>query len=425
MTKPLEGIKVVEIGQEIQGPFAALFLADLGADVVKVENRETGDLSRFMLTMLIGGPEVKNPGVSHYFIAMNRGKRSLTADLRNPRGTEIVRRMAARYDVLVTNYRPGVLDRHGLGYEELRRLNPRLVYAQASSWGPKGPWVTRPSRDTLAQAASGIMAKTGRASDPPLPAGIFVADHAGALSLAGGILAALFARERTGIGNRVDASIYGTLIAMQSMEIDYTSISGREPERAGRGHQFLHGVWGAFPTRDGYVCIAGVDDKRWPAFCRIMGIEHLEKDPGYSDNITRNFHGDKIQAVLDEIFPARPTAEWLSELHAADILATEVVDYSAILDSEQARANGYLQELEHPVAGRVTVAGPPVSIGGEVSHEARRRRARAAYGGGADGAGLHLGRDRGAARGAGDLRNRADGDSDSRVVVMCDTLDVR
>ena len=371
MAKPLEGIKVIEIGQEIQGPFAGLFLADLGAEVVKVENKETGDLSRWMAASLIGGPGVRNAAVSHYFIAMNRGKRSITADLKNPAAIEIVRRMVKAYDVLLTNYRPGVLDRLGLGYEEVRKLNPRIVYAQGSSWGPKGPWVMRPSRDTLAQAASGIMAKTGMPNDPPLAAGIFVADHTGALSLAGGILAALVARERTGTSQKVDVSIYGTMIAMQGMEINYTSITGQEPERAGRGHQFLHGVWGAFPTKDGHICIAGVDDKRWPAFCRIMGIEELEKDPEYGDNVTRNFHGEKIQSVLDLIFPKKTSKEWLAALNDADILATEVVDYRTMLQSEQARVNGYLKELDHPVAGKVLVTGTPVSINGEVETAAQ------------------------------------------------------
>ena len=366
MAKPLEGIKVIEIGQEIQGPFAGLFLADMGADVVKVENKETGDLSRWMAASLIGGPGVRNAAVSHYFIAMNRGKRSITADLKKPAAIEIVRRMVKAYDVLLTNYRPGVLERLGLGYEEVRKLNPRIVYAQGSSWGPKGPWVMRPSRDTLAQAASGIMAKTGMPNDPPLAAGIFVADHTGALSLAGGILAGLLARERTGTSQKVDVSIYGTMIAMQGMEINYTSITGQEPERAGRGHQFLHGVWGAFPTKDGHICIAGVDDKRWPAFCRIMGIEELEKDPEYGDNVTRNFHGEKIQSVLDLIFPKKTSKEWLAALNDADILATEVVDYRTMLQSEQARVNGYLKELDHPVAGKVLVTGTPVSINGEV-----------------------------------------------------------
>jgi len=161
------------------------------------------------------------------------------------------------------------------------------------------------------------------------------------------------------------------MIAMQGMEINYTSITGEEPERSGRGHQFLHGVWGAFPTKDGHICIAGVDDKRWPAFCKILGIQHLEKDPEYGDNVKRNFHGDKIQAVLDDIFPRKTSKEWLQELNDADILATEVVDYRSMLRSEQARANGYLLELDHPMAGRVLVSGTPVSINGEVETEAR------------------------------------------------------
>jgi len=370
MSKPLQGIRIIEIAQEIQGPFAALFLADLGAQITKVENRETGDLSRWLLAGLIGGPEVKNAMVSHYFTAMNRGKRSITADLKKPAGVEIVRRLAKTHDVLLTNYRPGVLDRLGLGYDELRKVNQRIIYAQASSWGPQGPWTMRPSRDTLAQAASGLMSKTGLPHDPPLAAGAAIADQAGALTLAGGVLAALFARERTGQGQRVDASIYGTMIAAQGFEINYAALTGEEPERAGRGHPFLHGVWGAFRTADGYICLAGVDDQRWPRFCKIMGIEELQNDPE-CDNVTRNFHGAKIQKVLDGIFPRKTTAEWLQELTAADILVTEVANHQQVLSSEQARLNGYLLDLEHPTAGRITVTGCPVTLNGEVAHEAQ------------------------------------------------------
>ena len=261
--------------------------------MTKVENRETGDLSRWLLAGLIGGPNVRHAGVSHYYLAMNRGKRSITVDLKKPDGIEVVRRLAKHYDVVLTNYRPGVLERLGLGYDDLAKLNPRIIFAQGSSWGPKGPWARRPSRDTLAQAASGLMSKTGMPSDPPLAAGAAIADQAGALTLASGVLAALFERERTGHGQRVDASIYGTMIAAQGFELNYASMTGEEPGRAGRGHPFLHGVWGAFRTSDGYLCIAGVDDKRWPDFCRIMGIQDLEKDPECGDNATRNFHGDE------------------------------------------------------------------------------------------------------------------------------------
>ncbi|HTY54397.1 MAG TPA: CoA transferase [Candidatus Binataceae bacterium] len=370
MAKPLEGIKVVEIGQEIQGPFAGLFLSDMGADVVKVENCETGDLSRWATNALIGGADARNPEVSAYFLAMNRGKRSITLDLKKPQAIEIVKRMAQNYDVLLTNYRPGVLDRLGLGFDDLLKVNPGLIYGQASSWGPKGPWVMRPSRDTLAQAASGVMIKTGTLDHPPLPAGMFVADHCGALSLASGIITALFVRERTGKGQRVDASIYGTLLAMQAWELNYTSLSGKEPERGNRCHPFLRGVWGAFATKDGYICLAGCDDKRWPSFCRVMGIEHLETDPDY-DNPTRNFHGAKMEQVLDQIFPRKTTAQWLELLHEIDVLATDVATLPQILQSEQARANGYLMELDHPMAGKMMVPGAPISLNGEIETKAR------------------------------------------------------
>jgi crotonobetainyl-CoA:carnitine CoA-transferase CaiB-like acyl-CoA transferase len=371
MSKPLEGIRIIEIAQEIQGPFASLFLSDLGAEITKIENRETGDLSRWLTAELIGGATVRNAKVSHYYIAMNRGKRSITLDLKKNAAIEVVRRLAKSHDVLLTNYRPGVLDRLGLGFEELRKINPRLIYAQASSWGPKGPWTTRPSRDTLAQAASGLMSKTGMANDPPLAAGAAIADQAGALTLGAGVLAALYARERTGEGQRVDASIYGTMIAVQGFELNYASMTGEEPERAGRGHPFLHGVWGAFRTADGHICIAGVDDQRWPRFCKIMGIEHVQNDPECGDNATRNFHGNRIEAILDGIFPTRSTAEWLKELNEADILATEVASLQQVLASEQARLNGYLMDLDHPIIGKMTVTGCPVALNGEVTHEAK------------------------------------------------------
>lgn len=369
MPKPLEGIRIIEIAQEIQGPLATLFLADLGAEVTKIENRRSGDVSRYMLARLIGGTSVRNPNISHYFYAMNRGKRSITADLKKKEGVDIVRRMAKTYDVLLTNYRPGVLERLGLGFDDLCQINRRIIFAQASSWGPKGPWTGRPSRDTLAQAASGLMSKNGMPNDNPLPAGALIADQAGAFTMAGGVLAALFARERTGQGQRVDASIYGTMIAAQSFELNYTGLTGEEPERAGRGHPFLHGVIGSFRTKDSYICLIGVDDARWPRFCEILGIQHLQNDPE-CDNVTRHFHGTRIAAVLDDVFPTRTTAEWLHLFTAADILAADVADYRQVMASEQARINGYVMGMEHPAAGKISVTGCPVTLNGDVSHDA-------------------------------------------------------
>jgi len=292
---------------------------------------------------------------------MNRGKKSITLDLKNAAAKEVLWRLVERADVLVTNYRPGVLDRLGFPWDELQRRNPRLVFAQGSSWGPRGPWRTRPSRDTLAQAVGGLMAKTGPDSGEPHAAGALVADHSGALTLLSGILAALFARERTGRGQRVDVSIYGTVLALQPMELNFSSLSGLETPRAGRGHQFLHGVWGAFATTDGHICLAGVDDKRWPSFCDAMGIAHLRDDPAH-DNVTRNYHGYATAKVLDEIFPTRTTADWMERLTAIDVLAAPVASYQEILASEQAAENGYLTHMQHPDLGRIKIVGSPIGL---------------------------------------------------------------
>jgi crotonobetainyl-CoA:carnitine CoA-transferase CaiB-like acyl-CoA transferase len=359
----LAGVRVIEIAQEIQGPYAAMLLADLGADVVKLEIPKTGDLSRYMRLSFVAGKDAPHADFSPYFLAMNRGKRSATLDLKNPAGLQAALRLLERADVLLTNYRPGVLERLGLGFAELSRRNPRLIYASGSSWGPRGPWRERPSRDTLAQAASGLMAKTGPEDGPPFPAGVLVGDHTGGLALALGVVSALYARERGGRGQTVDASIFGSVLALQAFEFGFASMGEIETPRAGRGHQFLRGAWGAFRTRDGWLCLAGVDDKRWPAFCRILGIEQLRADPQMEASASRNYAGDRLRDALDAAFPARTTAEWLDELSRADVLAGPVLGYRDLVDHEQARANGYVTEIDQPEVGRVRMVGNPLQLG--------------------------------------------------------------
>jgi crotonobetainyl-CoA:carnitine CoA-transferase CaiB-like acyl-CoA transferase len=226
--------------------------------------------------------------------------------------------------------------------------------------------VKRPSRDILAQAASGLLAKGGFEGGPPLPAPFAVADTTGGMSLAMGILTALYARERTGEAQKVDVSIYGTMIALQAWEVNYTALTGREPGRSGRGHQFIQGLWSAFATKDGYIAFAAVDDRRWPNFCRILGIEHLQEDPRFSPARQRMSNSDDIRTEVEAVLSRRTSAEWLEELNAADILATEVVDYRTVLASEQARANGYIRPMQHPTAGDITVSGSPVSLNGQI-----------------------------------------------------------
>ena len=361
MNGALDGIRVIELGQEIQGPYATLLLADMGADVIKIENRATGDLARRTTVGRIAGPEAPHAAFQQYFLVLNRGKKSITLDLKHPEGKAVFRRLLATADVLLTNFRPGVLDRLGFGYDTVHAEFPRLIYAVASSWGPEGPWALRPSRDMLAQAASGMMGKTGFAGQPPLPAGSILADYSGAYMAASGVLAALYVRERSGKGQRVDTSMYGTLISMQPWEIAQASLTGTENRRAGRGTQFLHGVWGAFRTADGWIAIAGVDEDRWEVFCTLIGRPDLVDDP-HCDNEWRNFRGDKVQAILDEILPTRTTDQWMRAFGPNDIFATPVAGYLDVLNSEQALANNYIRELDHPATGPIRLAGNPIRL---------------------------------------------------------------
>lgn len=363
MQPALDGIRIVELGQEIQGPYATLLLSDLGAEVIKIENRDTGDLARRTTVGRIAGADAPHADFQQYFFVLNRGKKSLTLDLKTAEGKDIFDRLLAGADVLLTNFRPGVLDRLGFGYDAVHARYPRLIYAVASSWGPTGPWATRPSRDMLAQAASGMMSKTGPDGSPPLPAGSILADYSGAHMAATGILAALYARERTGEGQRVDTSMYGTLIALQPWEIIQTSVTGRENRRAGRGTQFLHGVWGAFRTSDGWIAIAGVDEDRWESFCRLIDRPDLIDDP-LCNNEWRNFRGDKIQGILDELLPNRTTAEWMERFGPNDIFATPVAGYLDVLDEPQAIENGYVREFAHPAIGRLRTIGTPIKLSG-------------------------------------------------------------
>jgi len=361
MAGALEGIRVVELGQEIQGPYATLFLADMGADVIKVENRIDGDLARQMTVGRIGGDDVANAEFGQCFYLLNRGKRSLTLDLKKSEGKEVLMRLLESSDVLLTNFRPGVLDRLGFGWDALAEKFPRLIHATASSWGPEGPWARRPSRDMLAQAATGVMAHTGMDDQPPLPAGVVMADYAGAMMAAMGVLAALQARTRTGRGQKVDTSMYGVMLALQPWEVIQTSLTGRENRRAGRGHQFLNGAWGAFETSDGWLALAGIEDTRWPAFCEIIGRPDLVDDPDY-DGDSRNFAGRRIHDLLDAVFIENTTDYWLRKLLAADIFAGEVATYRDVLNSEQAIANNYIREVDHPEVGPFKMVGPPIAL---------------------------------------------------------------
>ncbi len=354
MTRPLDGVRVLDFTMYQQGPQATTVLADLGADVIKVEPVGFGDLGRYLALLL--QPE----RFSCYFLAHNRGKRSLTLNVKMEEGVDIARRLAERSDVLVHNFRPGVMERLGLHYEELHRANPRLVYAHASGWGSRGPKAQMPAFDIAAQSRGGLVSVTGEPNGFPVPAGAAVADYAGAINLALGIITALLVRERTGQGQLVEGSLLGATVAMQAWEIQTFILSKQPPKRAGRGHPYLPTIWRVFKTADGFAVIGGMPENRWPNFCKAIEMPELEHDERFKDHFVRQHHLQELYAVLDGVFEKRTTAEWMKVLEAVDMICAPVASYEEVVHDPQVRANDYILEVDHPQLGRIPVVGYPV-----------------------------------------------------------------
>jgi len=351
--KPLEGIRILDFTWAQQGPYSTVLLADMGAEIIKIENRE-GERGRWAARGM--------PQPVPYFVAHDRGKNSVTLDVRTPQGREIVMRFVERVDVVVSNMRPGVMEKLGLGYEQVRAVNPRIIYACASAFGPLGEQATRPGLDIVGQAMGGIMSVTGPEGAPPMPAGAAIADQVGAIFLCTGILAALVKRERTGEGEQVDVSLYGSQIALQSWELNTASMLGQPSPRAGQGHPLITpgGVWRSFETADGWLVVGGVDANRYVRLCKLMGLDHLA---ALSADERRAAGAASIMAEMEPRFRQETTAYWLERFIENDIIGAPVQTYHDVVNDPQAWANGYLIEQDHPVYGRIKVAGSPILFG--------------------------------------------------------------
>lgn len=350
MPGPLDGIRILDFTRFQQGTFGTLLLADLGADVLKVE-QPGGDPGRTL------GRHVD--GYSSYFESLNRNKRSLCLDLTRPEGRAVVLRLAAAVDVVAENFRPGTMDKLGIGYDTLSRINPALVFASASMFGPRGPRGRDPGYDTIAQAAGGLMAYHTQDGETPHGVQGGIADQTGGTMFAHAILAALVHRLRTGEGQKVDASLYGSQIALQGIHVARAlhhaplrppgQSSGVFSHRA----QCLDGRWIAFGMLEG---------RHFAKMCRGLELEHLAEDPRFATAAERGKHQGELVELVDAQVIARPAAEWIERLVAADIPCTVVQDYALIAEDPQARANGYIHEEQHPVWGRVRTQGPVAQL---------------------------------------------------------------
>jgi len=347
MPKPLDGIRVLDFTRYQQGPFATVLLADFGAEVIKIEDPGAGDFGRRMWK--------ETDGYRAFWESLNRGKRSVTLDLRTKEAREIALKLGEQCDVVVENFRPGTMDAWGLGYEGFRTVNPRIIYAQATGWGTRGPMAELPSFDQIAQAFSGYAQHSGGGPGTrPEVAYPGVADQSGAMNFALGIMTALFARERTGIGQRVEVSLLGTQIALQAPEILHYLHFGVERAREFRAAPTI----GHFECSDGrWVMIVALDQKFWPRVARALGLEALIDDPKFARGYVRYLNRDELQQHMEARFLTESSDHWLEQLRREDVPASLVQDYAMLSAQEQAWANDYFVKQEHPGFGTQRVVG--------------------------------------------------------------------
>ena len=352
MPKPLDGIRVLDFTRYQQGPFATVLLADFGAEVIKIEDPGAGDFGRRMW---------KEPdGYSAFWESLNRGKRSVTLDLRTQEAREIALKLGETCDVVVENFRPGTMDAWGLGYEGFRAVNPRIIYAQATGWGTRGPMAELPSFDQIAQAFSGYAQHSGGGPGTrPEVAYPGVADQSGAMNFALGIMTALFARERTGLGQRVEVSLLGTQIALQAPEILHYLHFGVERAREFRAAPTI----GHFECSDGrWVMIVALDQKFWPRVARALGLEALIDDPKFARGYVRYLNREPLQQHMEARFLSNSSEHWLEQLRREDVPASLVQDYATLSEQEQAWANDYFVKQEHPAFGTQRVVGMHIQL---------------------------------------------------------------
>ncbi|MFQ5895730.1 MAG: CaiB/BaiF CoA transferase family protein [Nitrospinota bacterium] len=351
---PLTGVRVLDLSRILAGPFCTSILSDMGAEVIKVEEPGKGDETRTW------GPPFRE-GESAYFMGVNRGKKSITLNLKAPKGREILLRLAELSDAVVENFRPGVTARLGIDYPALRAVNPRLIYGSVSAYGQTGPDRDRPGFDLIIQAMSGIMSFTGEPEGPPCKVGTAVCDLMGGLWAAYGVALGLFARERTGEGQYIDFSLLDGTIAHLTAWAGSYFMDGRIARRMGSAHPQVY-PYQAFRARDGEFVVGVTNEKFWSLFCRVIGAPELEKDPRFADNVRRVENREELLPLLEARIRERTVAEWLEALEREGVPAGPVLDVGQALSHPQVRAREMVVETEHSKLGPWPVVGVPLKF---------------------------------------------------------------
>ncbi|MBJ87465.1 MAG: carnitine dehydratase [Acidimicrobiaceae bacterium] len=351
----LEGIRVVDVGLLVQGPQAGQTLRDLGAEVIKVELPGLGDMARWIP---ISMEDLRTP----YFEACNRGKKSITIDLRVTEGANIFRKLVDTADVLVANFKPGTLEAWGLSYEELSKTNPGLIYAMGSTFGPEGKGADREGADLAGQAAGGLISTTGSDGEPPTPVGATIADHIGSMNMTVGILAALFSRNVTGKGQRVDVSLLGGQIYAQASEYTAYLMTEKVPGRSNGGHPLLPMAYGILETADGHIALVGVLPDKRQALYEAAGVPELIEDERFAPIIYTTEIRQELFRLLSDGFKAKTTDEWAAILDRIEVRYAPVNDYAQAASDPLVTTNNYIVELEDVNGETRRVVGSPIKM---------------------------------------------------------------
>jgi len=353
MSGPLEGIRVIDLSHIVVGPFCSMILGDMGAEVIKIEMPNSGDESRKW------GPPFKG-GESAYFFSLNRNKKSLTLNLKTEKGKEILRGLIAKSDVLIENFRMGTLDKLGFGYEPVHKLNPRMIYCSISGYGKTGPLAHEAGVDIVVAAEAGLIGITGEQNGPPAKVGVAITDVLTGLFTQGAIANALYYREKTGKGQRIDLSLFQSQISALINVASSYLISGFVPQRWGLAHASIVPYQGFKTSDEEYIMVSVTSEKMWNNFCQVIGKPELASDPKFDSNKKRVIHRGDLVPMLEEMFITRTSDYWIPELRAAKIACGRVNTMNRVFDHPQVKPLNVVAEVDHPTAGKIKLVGIPV-----------------------------------------------------------------
>lgn len=361
--KPLENIKILDLTRVLAGPYATMLMQELGAEVIKVEIPETGDDARYF------GP-FRN-GKSAYFLSINRGKKSISLNMKSPKGIEILLELVKKVDIVTENFRPGTMEKLGLSYERLKEINPRLIFASTSGFGQTGPESRKPAYDMLVQAMSGMMSITGWTDKPPTRVGASIGDLGAGLFTVIGILAALHQRNSTGEGQRVDVAMLDCQLSLLENAIVRFQTDGKSPQPAGNQHPTIT-PFQVFRTLDDYLAVSIGNDAMWKTFCQTIDNLDLFNHPNYKTNRDRTAHRNKLLPELEQLFQTKTNAQWCEILENVGLPHSPVNTIEKIIDHPQVKARNMIVETDDKSGGTIRVAGNPIKMS-SISEEKSRK----------------------------------------------------